>query len=132
MGLAKKQMQYKKNIQNCEKLFPPTFETLLHRRKYCGPFRIHYNWSTVLKIFFSDNTSAIAHLHGCVLAELWLTQHSNFIKDFVSLKMKNIYCFDVSPMEIALFLFKLAIYKFLPMKLSKTQKDIIQMYFFTF
>ena len=42
-------------------------------------------------------------------------------KDFVSFAMKNIHPFDVASTEIYLFLFKLAICEFLPLKFSNTQ-----------
>ena len=57
------------------------------------------NRSTVLKIFSPDNRSAIAHLNKWVMAELWITEYSDFMKDFLSITMKNIHPFHVFTIE---------------------------------
>ena len=58
------------------------------------------------------------------MAKLGVTKHSGFMKDFVSFITKNIHPFDVSSVEIDLFLLKSAICKFLPVKFSKDSKLI--------
>ena len=58
------------------------------------------------------------------MAKLGVTKHSGFKKDFVSFITKNIYPFDVSSVEIDMFLLKPAICKFLPVKFSKDSKLI--------
>ena len=103
--------------------FRPTFKMSLYQIKSHGPYRNHYNRSTVLKIFFPDNMSPVAHLYEWVMPELWVIEHSGFMKAFVSFTMKNIHSFNVPSLQIDLFLFKLAICDFLPMKFSKTQKN---------
>ena len=50
---------------------------------------------TVQKKFLPDNTSAVAHLYEMCMAELWITEYSGFMKDFVSFTMKNIHPFYV-------------------------------------
>ena len=54
-----------------------------------------------------------------------------FPKDFASVIMKNNHPFDVFSIEIDLFLFKLTICKYLLVKFSKTQKQLLQTYFLT-
>ena len=60
------------------------------------------------------------------MAELWVTEHLGFMKDFVSFTMKNSHPFDVSSIEIDLFLSNLAIGYFLPVKYLKTQKELLK------
>ena len=120
-------------------IFRPTFEPLSQKK---WPLSVKKNllalsWfvitrSTVLKIFFSDNTSAISHLYRCIMAEFWITEYSGFMKNFLSLTMKNIHPFDVSSIEKDLFLFKLAICKFLLLKFPRTQKGLLETYFLIF
>ena len=76
-------------------------------------------WSTVLNVFFPDITSAIPHLHVCTMADLWITEYSGFMKNFVSSMMKNIHPSDIFSIETDLFLFKLAIYEFLSVKFKR-------------
>ena len=88
--------------------FRPTFEPLLFETKSRVSFRVRYNLvSIVLKIFFQDNTSAITHLNWCVMADLWATEHSG-----LTFTMKNIHSFDVSSVEVDVFLYKLEICEF--------------------
>ena len=107
--------------------FRPTFKMSLYQIKSHGPYRNRYNWSTVLKIFFPDNMSPIAHLYECVMPELWVIEHSGFMKAFVSFSMKNTHPFNVPSIQIDLFLFKLTICDFLQMKFSDS-KEWLQMY----
>ena len=49
------------------------------------------------KYIFFRYTSAISHLYGyiCMTAELWVTEHWGFMKDFVSFTVKYIHPFSV-------------------------------------
>ena len=51
------------------------------------------------------------------MAELCVTEHSGFMKDVVSFTTKNIHPFDAFSVEIDLFLSKLAICEYLPVKI---------------
>ena len=99
-----KSKQCMKIIQNWENLnsliFSTHFRTVIISNKMA--WLLHSSlWFRfiVRKIFFPDNTSAIAHLYGCTMAELWVTDHSGFMKDFVSSTKKNIDPFDISSIE---------------------------------
>ena len=136
MGLAGKQTHYKKNIQIWKNLnffiFSTHFRTVIILNKIPWPLQSMLKLgSTVLKIFFPDNTSDITYLYGYVVAELWVTEHSSFMKDFLSFTTKNIHPFNIPSKEIDLFLFILAICKFWPVKFSKTQKELFQKYLLT-
>ena len=62
------------------------------------------------------------------MAELFVTEYLGFMNDFKSFTKKNSHTFDVSSYETDLLLFKLAICKLLPVKFSKTQKELLQSY----
>ena len=117
MGSVGKLTRYKKNIQNWENLnfliFLTHFRTVTIWNKIQCPLQgLLQLGSTVLKTFFKDNTSPIARLYGCIMVKLWVTKHSSFMKNFVSFTMKNIHPFDVSSIEIDLFLLKSTVFEF--------------------
>ena len=67
-----------------------------------------------MRIWHSFGTLARRKIHQAGMHD---TQFSKFIK--------NIDPLDVSSIGIEQFLFKLAIFKFLPVKLSKIQKELL-------
>ena len=87
LGSAGKQTQYKKNAQKWENLnfliFLNNFRTAIISNKVPWLFQ---SWlqleSTLSTIFFPYNTSAIAHLYGCVMEELWAAEHWGSMRDF--------------------------------------------------
>ena len=119
MGSAGKQTQYKKNMQNWGNvnfLILSTHFRYFNKQNPVVPSEFVITRVHCTKNNFLDNMLAIAHLYGCDMAELWVTEYSGFMKDFVSFRTKNMHPFDV---------FKLAICEFLPMKLPmKDSKGI--------
>ena len=135
LGLAVKQTQYKKNIKIRENpkllIFSTYFRAVNISKKISWPLMssLWLSFTVLNMFFFSDNVSAVTHFYRCIMAKLWFTEHSGFMKDFRSFTMKNNYLFNVSSIHADLFLFKLAICKFLSIKSSKTQKQLVQMCF---
>ena len=124
LGLAGKQTQYRKNIKNWENynflIFSSHFWTVIISSKIQWP-RKSSLWlgSTVLKVFFQDNTWAFAHFYGCVMVEVWLTEHSCFKKDFLSFTMKKVILLMFFHRDRSVFI-KLTTCEFLRVKFSKT------------
>ena len=99
-------------------IFWTTFESFYIKRVASSEYVITRALCT--KDIFPGNTSAIAHLYGCFMAELWVTEHWGSMKDFASFRMKKAIIPSMFLIEIGLCLFKFAICEFLQVKFSKS------------
>ena len=87
-GSGAKHFQCKKNIPNWEKfnfLFLwSTLESFILKKNPVVPADFVINRFTVsIMLFYSDSMSAIVRFYGCIMAEVWITEYSGFMKDFL-------------------------------------------------